>query len=178
MRNVSRYHFFHYFNFGYYHKVGEVLKCEIHSTVLMDMTQHSAEREQVLRWRDPSRVSTGWHSLSLGRFSRSLALACKFNRKHRLFSECHNAMETLEEDFRKTIQLQNDVLDLMAGIGYGELTRGIFEQKANTEEEKKVERRAKERLNQLLKEIRQTNLENNYVDSDQSPLKGIEAQVN
>ena len=87
-------------------------------------------------------------------------------------------METLEEDFRKTIQLQNDVLDLMAGIGYGELTRGIFEQKANTEEEKKVERRAKERLNQLLKEIRQTNLENNYVDSDQSPLKGIEAQVN
>ena len=84
----------------------------------------------------------------------------------------------VEEDFRKTIQLQNDVLDLMAGIGYDELTRGIFEQKANTEEEKKVERRAKERLNQLLKEIRQTNLENNYVDSDQSPLKGIEAQVN
>ena len=78
----------------------------------------------------------------------------------------------------KTIQLQNDVMDLMAGMGYCELTRGLFEHKANTEEEKKVERRAKERLNQLLREIRQKNLENNYVDSDQSPLKGIEAQVN
>ena len=87
-------------------------------------------------------------------------------------------METLTEDFRKTIQLQNDVMDLMAGMGYDESTRGIFEHKANTEEEKKVEKRAKERLNQLLREIRQTNLGDNYVDSDQSPLKGIEAQVN
>ena len=86
-------------------------------------------------------------------------------------------METLTEDFRKTIQLQNDVMDLMAGMGYDESTRGIFEHKANTEEEKKVEKRAKERLNQLLREIRQTNLGDNYVDSDQSPLKGIEAQV-
>ena len=87
-------------------------------------------------------------------------------------------METLEEDFRTTIQLQNDVTDLMAGMGYNELTQGIFEHKVNTEEEKKVETRAKERLNQLLREIREKNLENNYVDSDQSPLKGIEAQVN
>ena len=87
-------------------------------------------------------------------------------------------METLEEDFRKRIQLQNDVMDLMAGMGYDELTRGIFEQKATTEEEKAEEVRAKEMVNQLLREIRQTNLENNYVDSDQSPLKGIEAQVN
>jgi len=86
-------------------------------------------------------------------------------------------METLEEDFRTTIQLQNDVMDLMAGMGYNELTQGIFEHKVNTEEEKKVETRAKERLNQLLREIREKNLENNYVDSNQSPLKGIEAQV-
>ena len=86
-------------------------------------------------------------------------------------------METLEEDFRTTIQLQNDVMDLMAGMGYNELTQGIFEHKVNTEEEKKVETRAEERLNQLLREIQQKNLENNYVNSDQSPLKGIEAQV-
>ena len=83
-------------------------------------------------------------------------------------------MDTLEVDFRKTIHLQNDVMDLVAGMGYNELTRGIFEHKVNTEEEKK----ARERLNKLLREIRETNLENNYVDSDQSPLKGIEAQVN
>ena len=87
-------------------------------------------------------------------------------------------METLGEDFRKTLQLQNDVMDLVAGMGYNELTRGIFEHKANTEEEKKVEKKAKERLNKLLREIRETNLENNYFDSNQSPLKGIEAQVN
>ena len=87
-------------------------------------------------------------------------------------------METLEEDFRTTIQLQNDVMDLMAGMGYNELTQGIFEHKVNTEEEKKVETRAKERLNQLLREIREKTLENYYVNSDQSPLKGIEAQVN
>jgi len=86
-------------------------------------------------------------------------------------------MDTLEVDFRKTIQLQNDVMDLVAGMGYNELTRGIFEHKVNTEEEKKVEKKARERLNKLLREIRETNLENNYVDSDQSPLKGIEAQV-
>jgi len=86
-------------------------------------------------------------------------------------------MDTLEADFRKTIQLQNDVMDLVAGMGYNELTRGIFEHKVNTEEEKKVEKKARERLNKLLREIRETNLENNYVDSDQSPLKGIEAQV-
>ena len=87
-------------------------------------------------------------------------------------------METLEEDFRTTIQLQNDVTDLMAGMGYNELTQGIFEHKVNTEEEKKVETRAKERLNQLLREIREKTLENYYVNSDQSPLRGIEAQVN
>ena len=86
-------------------------------------------------------------------------------------------METLTENFRKTIQLQNDVMDLMAGMGYDESTRGIFEDKANTEEEKKVEKKAKERVNQLLIRIRQTNLADNYVNSDQSPLKGIEAQV-
>ena len=86
-------------------------------------------------------------------------------------------MDTLEVDFRKTIQLQNDVMDLVAGMGYNELTRGIFEHKVNTEEEKKVEKKARERLNKLLREIRENNLENNYVDSDQSPLKGIEAQV-
>ena len=86
-------------------------------------------------------------------------------------------METLGEDFRKTLQLQNDVMDLVAGMGYDKLTQGIFEHKANSEEEKNVEKKAKERLNKLLREIRETNLENNYFDSDQSPLKGIEAQV-
>ena len=85
--------------------------------------------------------------------------------------------KSLEEDFRKRLQLQNDVLDLMAGMGYNESTRGIFEHKATTKEEKKVEKKAKESLNALLRKIRETNFGENYLDSDQSPLKGIEAQV-
>ena len=85
--------------------------------------------------------------------------------------------KSLEEDFRKRLQLQNDVLDLMAGMGYNESTRGIFEHKATTKEEKKVEKKAKESLNALLRQIRETNFGENYLDSDQSPLKGIEAQV-
>ena len=81
----------------------------------------------------------------------------------------------LEEDFRKTIQLRNDIMDQVADM----MTKGVvLEPKVKTEEEKEVEKKAEERLEQLLREIRKTNLKVNYLDSDQSPLKGIEAQVN
>ena len=83
--------------------------------------------------------------------------------------------KTLEEDFRKTIQLRNDIMDQMADM----MTNGlVIEHKVETEEEKEVEKKAEERLEQLLGEIRKTNLGVNYLDTDQSPLKGIEAQVN
>ena len=81
----------------------------------------------------------------------------------------------LEEDFRKTIQLRNDIMDQMADM----MTNGlVIEHKVETVEEKEVEKKAEERLEQLLGEIRKTNLGVNYLDTDQSLLKGIEAQVN
>ena len=83
--------------------------------------------------------------------------------------------KTLEEDFRKTLQLRNDIMDQVADM----MTNGlVIEHKVETEEEKEVEAKAEERLDKLLREIRKTNLGVNYLDSDQSPLKGIEAQVN
>ena len=82
---------------------------------------------------------------------------------------------TLEEDFRTTIELRNDIMDKMAEM----MTNGlVIEHKVETEEEKEVEKKAEERLDNLLREIRINNLGVNYLDSDQSPLKGIEAQVN
>ena len=81
----------------------------------------------------------------------------------------------MEEDFRKTIQLKNDIMDQVADM----MTKGVvLESKVKTEEDKKVEKKAEERLEQLMGQIRKTNLGVNYLDSDQSPLKGIEAQVN
>ena len=53
----------------------------------------------------------------------------------------------------------------------------FLQERAFTKEEKKVEKTAEKRLNQLVKETHQTNQEGNHVDSDQSPLKRIEAQV-
>ena len=82
---------------------------------------------------------------------------------------------TLEEDFRKTIELRNDVMDQMADMMSNGL---VIEHKVETKEEKEVEKKAEERLDNLLRKIRKTNLGVNYLDSDQSPLKGIEAQVN
>ena len=83
--------------------------------------------------------------------------------------------KSLEENFRKTIQLRNDIMDQVADM----MTKGLtIEHKVETEEEKEVKKKAEERLDNLLREIRITNLGVNYLDSDQSPLKGIEAQVN
>ena len=80
-----------------------------------------------------------------------------------------------EKNFRKTLQLQDDVMDLMANM----MIKGdpFLQERAFTKEEKKVEKTAEKRLNQLVKETHQTNQEGNHVDSDQSLLKGIEAQV-
>ena len=83
--------------------------------------------------------------------------------------------KTLEENFRKTIELRNDVMDQMADMMSNGL---VIEHKVETKEEKEVEKKAEERLDNLLREIRINNLGVNYLDSDQSPLKGIEAQVN
>ena len=83
--------------------------------------------------------------------------------------------KTLEENFRKTIELRNDVMDQMADMMSNGL---VIEHKVDTEEKKEVKKKAEERLDNLLREIRITNLGVNYLDSDQSPLKGIEAQVN
>ena len=83
--------------------------------------------------------------------------------------------KTLEENFRKTIELRNDIMDQMADL----MTNGlVIEHKVDTEEKKEVKKKAEERLDNLLREIRKSNLGVNYLDSDQSPLKGIEAQVN
>ena len=83
--------------------------------------------------------------------------------------------KTLEENFRKTIELRNDIMDQMADL----MTNGlVIEHKVDTEEKKEVKKKAEERLDNLLRKIRKTNLGVNYLDSDQSPLKGIEAQVN
>ena len=83
--------------------------------------------------------------------------------------------KTLEENFRKTIQLQNDVMDQVVDLMNNGL---VLEHKVETEEEKEVEKKAQERLDRLLRVIRKNNLEGNYLDSEQRPLKGIEAQVN
>ena len=83
--------------------------------------------------------------------------------------------KTLEENFRKTIELRNDVMDQMADMMSNGL---VIEHKVDTEEKKEVKKKAEERLDNLLRKIRKTNLGVNYLDSDQSPLKGIEAQVN
>ena len=83
--------------------------------------------------------------------------------------------KTLEENFRKTIQLKNDVMDQVVDMMNNGL---VIEHKVETEEEKEVEKKAQKRLNRLLRDIRKNNLEGNYLDSEQSPLKGIEAQVN
>ena len=83
--------------------------------------------------------------------------------------------KTLEENFRKTLELRNDIMDQMADL----MTNGlVIEHKVDTEEKKEVKKKAEERLDNLLRKIRKTNLGVNYLDSDQSPLKGIEAQVN
>ena len=70
--------------------------------------------------------------------------------------------------------MQDDVMDLMANV----MINGdsFLQERAFTKKEKKVEKTAEKRLNQLLKETHQTNQEGNHVDSDQSPLKGIEAK--
>ena len=83
--------------------------------------------------------------------------------------------KTLEENFRKTIQLKNDVMDQVVDMMNNGL---VIEHKVETEEEKEVEKKAQERLDRLLRDIRKNNLEGNYLDSKQGPLKGIEAQVN
>ena len=72
-----------------------------------------------------------------------------------------------EKNFRKALQLQDDVMDLMANM----MINGdpFLQERAFTKEEKKVEKTAEKR--------HQTNQGGNHVDSDQSPLKGIEAQV-
>lgn len=83
--------------------------------------------------------------------------------------------KSLEENFRKTIQLRNDIMDQVADM----MTKGLtIEHKVETEEEKEVKKKAEKRLDELLREIRKSNLGVNYLDSEQSPLKGIEAQVN
>ena len=78
--------------------------------------------------------------------------------------------KTLEEDFRKTIQLRNDIMDQMADL----MTNGlVIEHKVETVEEKEVEKKAEERLEQLLGEIRKTNLRVNYLDTDYRPVRFI-----
>ena len=65
-------------------------------------------------------------------------------------------------------------MDLMANV----MINGdsFLQERAFTKKEKKVEKTAEKRLNQLLKETHHAKQEGNHVDSDQSPLKGIEAQ--
>ena len=70
--------------------------------------------------------------------------------------------KTLEENFRKTIELRNDVMDQMADMMSNGL---VIEHKVDTEEKKEVKKKAEERLDNLLREIRITNLGVNYLDS-------------
>ena len=71
--------------------------------------------------------------------------------------------------------MQDDVMDLMANMMIND--DRFLQERALTKEEKKVEKTAEKRLNQLVKETHQINQEGHLADSDQSPLKGIEAQV-
>ena len=70
--------------------------------------------------------------------------------------------------------MQDDVRDLMANMMIND--DPFLQERAFTKEEKKVEKTAEKRLNQLVKETHHAKQEGNHVDSDQSPLKGIEAQ--
>ena len=67
----------------------------------------------------------------------------------------------------------------MARMRLEKSTQDFYKPKGNTEEEKEMYKEEMERLNKLLMEklVRSWDSENNYVDSDQSPLTGMSAQV-
>ena len=87
--------------------------------------------------------------------------------------------QSMKEGFMKTIQFKNFLFEQMVKQRFEESTHGISNLKNNTHEEKQTYKENMERLNKYLEEkfVRNLMLENNYGDTDQSPLTGTTAQV-